>query len=115
DLELLPTAVNPNARLAILPAGTGDDFARGLRRGRKPLKSWIETFLSDGSNNATQIDVLYGRSNDFEKPFICLNASTMGIGGETAARVAAQGKLMRRFPGGFSFLYAGLGAPARRG
>jgi len=112
NLDLLPTAVNPNARLAILPAGTGDDFARGLRRGRKPLKSWIETFLSDGSNNATQIDVLYGRSNDFEKPFICLNASTMGIGGETAARVAAQGKLMRRFSGEFRFVYAALAALA---
>ncbi len=27
-----PRAVNPSASLAVLPAGTGDDFARGLER-----------------------------------------------------------------------------------
>jgi diacylglycerol kinase family enzyme len=36
----------------------------------------------------------------------------MGIGGETAARVAAQGKFMRNFSGEFRFLYAALGALA---
>ena len=109
DLESPPTPINPSATLAILPAGTGDDFARGLRKERSPLQDWIETL---GSHNAQTIDVLYGRCNDYEKPFICLNASTMGIGGETAGRVAAQGKFMRNFSGEFRFVFAAVGALA---
>jgi diacylglycerol kinase (ATP) len=109
DLEKPPTPINPSATLAILPAGTGDDFARGLRKQRSPLQEWIETL---SSRNAQPIDVLYGRCNDYEKPFICLNASTMGIGGETAGRVAAQGKFMRNFSGEFRFVFAAVGALA---
>ena len=109
DLETPPTPINPSATLAILPAGTGDDFARGLRRKRSPLQEWIETL---SSHKPQTIDVLYGRCNDYEKPFICLNAATMGIGGETAGRVAAQGKFMRNFSGEFRFVFAAVGALA---
>ncbi|HEU5130956.1 MAG TPA: hypothetical protein VFT26_02595, partial [Pyrinomonadaceae bacterium] len=42
----------------------------------------------------------------------CFNASTMGIGGETAGRVAAQGSFMRNFSGEFRFVYAAVGALA---
>jgi YegS/Rv2252/BmrU family lipid kinase len=114
DLDLPPTPINPSATLAILPAGTGDDFARGLRRKRAPLNEWIDLLLSlsNGHTTARPIDVLYGRCNDFQKPFICLNASTMGIGGETASRVAAQGAFMRRFSGEFRFVFAAVGALA---
>jgi YegS/Rv2252/BmrU family lipid kinase len=114
DLDTPPAPINPCATLAILPAGTGDDFARGLRRKRSPLQEWIDTLVSysRGNNNAQTIDVLYGRCNAYEKPFICLNASTMGIGGETAGRVAAQGKLMRNFSGEFRFVFAAVGALA---
>ena len=111
-LEVPPTSINPNAKLAILPAGTGDDFARGLRGKRKSLQSWIDTFLSQNDEQIKQVDVLYGRCDGFEKPFICLNASTMGIGGETAGRVAAQGKFMRVFSGEFRFIMAAVGALA---
>ena len=55
----VPRAVNPSAALALLPAGTGDDFARGLAGGRRePLDLWLarlvghcrEAFLfEDGS------------------------------------------------------------------
>ena len=109
DLNELPRPINPKAKLAILPAGTGDDFARGLRGERAPLQSWIDTVLT---STAKPIDALYGRCDDFQKPFICLNASTMGIGGETAARVAAQGKFMRNFSGEFRFVFAAVGALA---
>jgi YegS/Rv2252/BmrU family lipid kinase len=109
DLNIPPAPINPSATLAILPAGTGDDFARGLRRKRAPLSEWIYTLVK---NNTQTIDVLYGRCNDYEKPFICLNASTMGIGGETAGRVAAQGKFMRKFSGEFRFVFAAVGALA---
>lgn len=142
DLDLLPESINPKATLAVLPAGTGDDFARGLRRKRAVLNEWIETLIAyvradrssrhvthdqdssegtkDGrpgeaanrSEAVRSIDVLYGRCDGFQKPFICLNASTMGIGGETASRVAAQGGFMRKFSGEFRFVFAAVGALA---
>ena len=114
DLDLLPTPINADATLAVLPAGTGDDFARGLRHKRAPLNEWIDLLLSlaHGRATAKPVDVLYGRCDDFQKPFICLNASTMGIGGETAGRVAAQGVFMRRFSGEFRFVFAAVGALA---
>jgi YegS/Rv2252/BmrU family lipid kinase len=114
DLDAHPTPVNPNATLALLPAGTGNDFARGLRGKSAPMQDWIETVIahSRGEVAARTMDVLYGRCNDYEKPFICFNASTMGIGGETAGRVAAQGKFMRNFSGEFRFICAAVGALA---
>jgi YegS/Rv2252/BmrU family lipid kinase len=129
DLDVPPVAINPDATLAVLPAGTGDDFARGLRRKRAPLQEWIDTLLAyvragydtknGGAGNgsydngaAPRIDVLYGRCDGFQTPFICLNASTMGIGGETASRVAAQGGFMRKFSGEFRFVFAAVGALA---
>jgi diacylglycerol kinase (ATP) len=114
DLNVPPAAINTDATLAVFPAGTGDDFARGLRGGRSTLESWIETFISHHRSGkpAPRIDLLYGRCNNFEKAFICLNASTMGIGGETAGRVLAQGKFMRNLSGEFRFVFAAVGALA---
>jgi YegS/Rv2252/BmrU family lipid kinase len=114
DLDVHPTPVNPNATLALLPAGTGNDFARGLAGKRAPLEDWLETVIahSRGEGVVRTMDVLYGRCNDYEKPFVCFNASTMGIGGETAGRVAAQGNFMRNFSGEFRFVFAALGALA---
>jgi diacylglycerol kinase family enzyme len=134
DLDVPPKPINSSATLAILPAGTGDDFARGLRRKRAPVQEWIDTLVAYsrdepsggetsrgedvlGKGNlshglARKIDVLYGRCDGFQKPFICLNASTMGIGGETASRVAAQSGFMRRFSGEFRFVFAAVGALA---
>jgi YegS/Rv2252/BmrU family lipid kinase len=116
DLDLVPTAINPSATLAILPAGTGNDFARGLRGKRAPLQTWIDMVVGhvrgENAHQVQPVDVLYGRCNGYEKAFICLNASTMGIGGETAGRVAAQGKFMRNFSGEFRFVFAAVGALA---
>jgi diacylglycerol kinase (ATP) len=116
-VEDVPSRVNPNACLAILPAGTGDDFARSEMGGREPLEKWIDIFVSycrsPAETNVRTVDVLYGVCDEFTTPFICLNASTMGIGGETAARVAAQGKFMRRFSGEGRFAAAALAALAR--
>jgi len=115
NLDLPPVVVNPAASLAILPAGTGNDFARGFCGHRAVLDEFIDTLVSHclgTSDRSRLVDVLYGRCDGFEQPFICLNASTMGIGGETAERVAAQGKLMRNFSGEFRFLSAAVGALA---
>jgi diacylglycerol kinase (ATP) len=113
-VEDLPAQINSAASLAILPAGTGDDFARGLMNHRAPLEKWIVTFVShcrDPSlENTRLVDVLYGLCDGYRTPFICLNASTMGIGGETAARVAAQGKSMRRLSGEARFAAAAMAA-----
>src|SRR5215216_6896414 len=74
DLDVPPASINPSATLGILPAGTGDDFARGQHGSRTPLARWVDTVVSflRGENDARSIDVLYGRCNNFEKPFICL-------------------------------------------
>jgi len=116
DVETLPAKINPFASLAILPAGTGDDFARGLHGSRAPLQQWIDVFVrhcrTGDDSNTRLVDVLYGLCNGYRKPFICLNASTMGIGGETATRVAAQGTVMRGFSGELRFAIAAVKALA---
>lgn len=108
NLADAPSAINPSASLAVLPAGTGNDFARGLRGKRASLKEWTSTliaFLQSKSQTRT-VDLIYGRCNNYTRQFICLNASTLGIGGETGSRVAAQGKFMRQFSGETRFLVA---------
>jgi len=111
QLERLPAPINSAAALAILPAGTGDDFARGLTGHRAPLAQWINILIAhcrQNPNSTRAVDVLYGLCNDYHDPFICLNASSMGIGGETAARVAAQGKFMRILSGEARFALAAM-------
>src|SRR4029077_3067508 len=115
-LEDVPTPINAEARLAILPAGTGDDFARSQMGRREPLRKWLDILVSHCQNptaaKTRPVDVLYGLCNEYQTPFSCLNASTMGIGGETASRVAAQGNFLRRFSGEVRFAAAALAAPA---
>jgi YegS/Rv2252/BmrU family lipid kinase len=115
-VEDVPSQINPDACLAILPAGTGDDFARSEMGRREPLEKWIDIFVSycraPAKTSVRMVDVLYGLCDEYTTPFICLNASTMGIGGETAARVAGQGKFMRRFSGEGRFAAAALAALA---
>jgi YegS/Rv2252/BmrU family lipid kinase len=115
-IEDLPAQINPEARLAILPAGTGDDFARSQMGRREPLRKWIDILVShcqmSAGTNVRSVDVLYGLCDEYRTPFICLNASTMGIGGDAAARVAAQGSFMRRFSGEARFAAAALAALA---
>jgi diacylglycerol kinase (ATP) len=115
-IEELPSSVNPSAVLAILPAGTGDDFARSEMGARKPLATWIDLLMSycrePSDKQVRPVDVLYGVCDNYQTPFICINASTMGIGGETAARVAAQGKLLRKLSGEGRFALAAVAALA---
>jgi YegS/Rv2252/BmrU family lipid kinase len=110
----LPSAINDRAALAILPAGTGNDFARGLARGREPLEKWLETLINhcrgDNPDNAHAIDVIQGRATGGERDFICLNVATIGLGAEVAARVASQRAMMKRLPGEARFVSAAFGA-----
>ena len=112
----LPTPINPAATLAILPAGTGDDFARGLKGKREPLEKWLAQFIaysrSQDLSAARPVDVIHGRVEKSAKDFICLNVVTIGLGAEVAARVAAQGSVMRHLPGEARFVSAACGALA---
>lgn len=112
----LPSPVNADATLAILPAGTGDDFARGLAGGREPLEKWLDTFIAycrrGEASSARVVDVIHGRATDGERDFICLNVTTIGLGAEVAARVASQGNVMKRLPGEARFVAAACGALA---
>lgn len=111
----LPRAVNPSASLALLPAGTGDDFARGLSGGRRePLETWVARLVGHCRRDAVsaetlkRVDVLLGSVDGGARRFICLNAATLGIGAEVSARVAAQGRTVRRLPGEARFALAAL-------
>jgi YegS/Rv2252/BmrU family lipid kinase len=110
----VPLPINPEAALAVLPAGTGDDFARNLVGRRAPLEHWIESFIAhcQGARERTTrvVDVIRVRTDS--RQVICINASTLGLGGETASRVAAQGQSMRRFSGEARFVVAAMGALA---
>jgi YegS/Rv2252/BmrU family lipid kinase len=111
-----PSAINEDAALAILPTGTGDDFARGLAGRRASLESWLETFIAyyrrDDGRGARVIDVIHGRVSEGTRDFICLNVATIGLGAEVAARVASQGNALRRLPGEARFVSAAFGALA---
>ncbi|HEX8773392.1 MAG TPA: diacylglycerol kinase family protein [Pyrinomonadaceae bacterium] len=117
DTPSLPSPINRDAKLALLPAGTGDDFARGLIGRRETAQSWAHRLVrhcrNDGASPARSVDVICGRAGDEAHSFICLNAATIGIGAEVASRVAGHAGLARRMPGEARFLQAALGALLR--
>ncbi|HEX5706666.1 MAG TPA: diacylglycerol kinase family protein [Pyrinomonadaceae bacterium] len=130
--EELPRAINPRAALAVLPSGTGDDFARGLAGGtREPLEVWLRRLVAHASahdgvegvegevevesasvETTRVVDVLSGSATGGESRFVCLNAATLGIGAEVAARVAAQRGVILRLSGEARFALAAVRALA---
>jgi diacylglycerol kinase family enzyme len=110
----LPSAINSEAALAILPAGTGDDFARGLLGRRASIEEWTSNLIAhcrlDEHSRTRAVDVIYGTTNGGAHGFICLNVATLGIGAEVAASVGAQKGLTRRLSGEARFLSAALSA-----
>ncbi|HVF56530.1 MAG TPA: diacylglycerol kinase family protein [Pyrinomonadaceae bacterium] len=116
----LPTAVNASAALAVLPAGTGDDFARGLCGGRRaPLGEWVGRLVrhgrevkESGRGSTRSVDLMYGAADGGARRFVCLNAATLGIGAEVAARVAAQKGATLKLSGEARFALAAVRALA---
>jgi len=112
--QSLPRQINREAALAILPAGTGDDFARGLLEGkRESAEAWamrLIAHLRSDTPSKRRVDVIYGQAEEGARSFICLNAATIGIGAEVASRVARQKGLLLRLPGEARFVQAALGA-----
>ncbi|HEV7891208.1 MAG TPA: diacylglycerol kinase family protein [Pyrinomonadaceae bacterium] len=105
-----PRAVNASAALAVLPAGTGDDFARGLSGGRRePVEAWLTRLINHcHTESARGVDVLLGSVDNGARRFVCVNAVTIGVGAEVASRVAAQGPSIRRLPGEARFALAAV-------
>jgi diacylglycerol kinase (ATP) len=112
--ERLPIPVNFDAALAVLPAGTGDDFARGLTGRREVVEEWTRKLVEHcrGESSARAIDVIAGSADDGAHRFICLNVVTLGLGAEVAGRVAAQKGIRRRLPGEARFVSAAVAALA---
>ena len=118
-----PRAVNPSAALAILPAGTGDDFARGLSGGRREtVETWLARLIAHcradfddehvglhhPMESARGVDVILGSVDGGARHFVCVNAVTIGVGAEVASRVAAQSDTVRRLPGEARFALASV-------
>lgn len=110
----LPRAINSEAALAILPSGTGNDFARGLLGRRAPIEEWTSNLIAhcrrDKQSRTRLVDVLHGRTDESAQSFICINVATLGIGAEVAAGVAAQKGFTRRLSGEARFVSAALTA-----
>ena len=109
-----PLPINPTSALAILPGGTGNDFARGLMGGRSPLDGWIERLVthckrSDASTTRV-VDTIYAEVTGTPTNFVCLNAATIGVSADVAARVSRQGGMKRRLPGEVRFGIEGVHA-----
>ncbi|MEJ7711012.1 MAG: diacylglycerol kinase family protein [Pyrinomonadaceae bacterium] len=108
----LPLRVSETAAMAVLPSGTGNDFARGLLKRRASLDDWINRLINYSRQGATSearlLDVLYGSVDAGAKNFICLNAATLGIGAEVATLVAAQNNFTQRLFGEVRFGIAAL-------
>jgi diacylglycerol kinase (ATP) len=113
---IMPSRINADAALAILPAGTGDDFARGLAGRREPINEWIKRLIAharDGDLSMTRVvDVIAGFASveQNSRSFICLNVSTIGLGADVAVRVGQQGRFVQRLPGEARFLQAACAA-----
>lgn len=116
NIDSVPATIKKDAVLAILPAGTGDDFARGLKGKRVPIVEWIDALISYCRNpdkkKTRLIDVIYGVANNGQQDFICINVVTIGLGAEVARRVATQNRLTQRLPGEARFVSAAIGALA---
>lgn len=113
----VPRSVNQSASLALLPAGTGDDFARGLMLKRAPLESWLARFIEycrapAEARRSRVVDTILASVDGGARRFVCLNVATVGFSAEVVTRVAAQAGAWRRLHGEARFALAAVGALA---
>lgn len=117
------TPLAPNALMAIIPAGTGNDLARGVGGdiAHSP-EDWIDLLIAYFDQTTSDhrwpivtdaIDVIYGTSNGGANRFVALNASTLGLGPEATGLVAKQPKFLHILPGSVRFVLAAVVGLAR--
>lgn len=115
-----PRPVNARAALALLPAGTGDDFARSLAGRRQPLDFWLSRLVGhlrrqdgdDAGASAPPADVMLASVDGGARRFLCLNAASIGFSAEVLARVTSHTGAWRRLRGEARFALAAIGALA---
>jgi YegS/Rv2252/BmrU family lipid kinase len=95
--------VRPDVRLAVVPAGTGMDFARNLRLPRRP--DLVAARVIAGRERAIDVGVAEEASHH-----LFVNFAETGLGAEVVAREARMSNL---WPGRVSFLIAAMGASLR--
>ena len=115
--DFTPTPINPNAVLAILPSGTGDDFARGLSGLRETRTHWVDRLVayyiakenkSAIGNRQSAIDLIHGVVDDGAKQFISINMASIGFSAEVVRRVNEQTKFKQRLSGEARFVMSAL-------
>ena len=88
--EISPDRLS-NLELGIVPAGTGNDFARGIGAQLGDLDLLCR---DDIESQVHAVDLMRVHHGTNERPNICLNSATGGVGGEIAERLEAGDKKM---------------------
>jgi YegS/Rv2252/BmrU family lipid kinase len=114
----LPHAINPDAVIAILPSGTGDDFARGLSGLRETRTHWVDRFvaylikkdsaLRTPHSALKTVDLIHGVVDDGAKQFISINMVSIGFSAEVVRRVNEETRLKQKLSGETRFVIAAL-------
>jgi YegS/Rv2252/BmrU family lipid kinase len=96
--------LRPDARLGLIPLGTGCDFIRSVRIPRDPREA--VAVIAAGSSETVDLGrISFKDHQDRQASRYFLNVASFGLGGEVDARVGKTGK----FFGGFlSFIWATL-------
>ncbi len=97
-------AITPDAKLAIVPHGTGSDFQRVLNLPWEEEKA-ARLILTEEPRMVDVLRVLYTGHNGRLTTRYSINVTSFGMGGEVAARVNRSSKLLG---GGIAFLAATL-------
>jgi YegS/Rv2252/BmrU family lipid kinase len=113
-----PKAINPNAVIAILPSGTGDDFARGLSGLRETRTHWVDRFVAylikkDSALRTLHsalktVDLLHGVVDDGAKRFISINMASIGFSAEVVRRVNEDTRLKQKLSGEARFVLSAV-------
>jgi diacylglycerol kinase (ATP) len=104
--------INPEARFALLPCGTGGDLARALELGRgSRLQDAIAALGTNGATRSIDLGRVRYTAHDGQiaRRYFLVGAD-LGLGGETTALVEAQPARAKAMGGLLTYLIAAIGA-----